>query len=67
MRCVTLCVKCRGKNLKYLSQDHWYCNDCQQETETATKYIESPFERQERAVYSTGNRWAIENWKATHY
>ncbi len=32
-----------------------------------TKYVMSPFERQEAAVYATGNKWAIENWNATHY
>ena len=32
-----------------------------------TEYVMSPFERQEAAVYATGNRWAIENWNATHY
>lgn len=26
----------------------------------------SPYERQRNAVYATGNRWAIENWKAAH-
>jgi len=31
-----------------------------------TKYIYSPYERQRAAVYATGNKWAIENWEATH-
>ena len=26
----------------------------------------SPYERCRNAVYATGNRWAIENWNATH-
>lgn len=26
----------------------------------------SPYERTRRAVYATGNRWAIENFNATH-
>lgn len=26
----------------------------------------SPYERTKRAVYATGNRWAIENFEATH-
>ena len=26
----------------------------------------SPYERTRNAVYATGNRWAIENFKATH-
>ena len=28
--------------------------------------IESPYERTRRAVYATGNKWAIENFNATH-
>ena len=27
---------------------------------------ESPAERTKRAVYATGNKWAIENFEATH-
>jgi hypothetical protein len=38
------------------------------------EYVESqieaqrrtPYERARAAVYATGNRWAIENWNATH-
>ena len=26
----------------------------------------SPYERNRAAVYATGNKWAIENWEATH-
>lgn len=26
----------------------------------------SPYERTRAAVYATGNKWAIENFKATH-
>ena len=29
-------------------------------------YTGTPFERQRAAVYATGNKWAIENWNATH-
>lgn len=29
-------------------------------------FVESPYERTRRAVYSTGNKWAIENFNATH-
>lgn len=28
---------------------------------------ETPQERTRRAVYATGNRWAIENFEATHH
>lgn len=27
---------------------------------------QSMYERNRAAVYATGNKWAIENWKATH-
>lgn len=27
----------------------------------------TPFERTRNAVYATGNKWAIENFNATHY
>lgn len=30
------------------------------------EYIPHPAERRRAAVYATGNRWAIENWNATH-
>lgn len=31
-----------------------------------TIWIESPYERTRASVYATGNRWAIENFNATH-
>lgn len=67
MRCITICGKCGSNNIKYLGSDRCYCNNCNCETESRDKYYETPFERNERRVYATGNRWAIENWKATHY
>ena len=30
------------------------------------RHIPSPYERTRAQVYATGNRWAIENFKATH-
>ncbi len=30
------------------------------------RWVESPYERTRRAVYSTGNKWSIENFNATH-
>lgn len=30
------------------------------------RWRESPAERTKRAVYATGNKWAIENFEATH-
>lgn len=67
MRLVTKCSKCGSKNIDYLGNDRCYCHNCKTETETRDEYVMSPFERTERAVYATGNKWAIENWRATHY
>lgn len=67
MRIITICGKCGSGNIKYIGNDRCYCNECKREAETRDKYIESPFERNERRVYATGNKWAIENWNATHY
>lgn len=30
------------------------------------KFIETPYEKNRNYVYSTGNKWAIENWNLTH-
>lgn len=30
------------------------------------RIIQSPYERTRAAVYATGNKWAIENFNATH-
>lgn len=30
------------------------------------QYRETPYERTKRQVYATGNKWAIENFHATH-
>ena len=80
MKSITICEKCKSTNIKItydlLMNDKCYCYECKCETPTIDKYIddprernyrESPFERNERRVYATGNKWAIENWKATHY
>lgn len=37
-----------------------------EETSTYRPRPLSPYERCRNAVYATGNKWAIENWNATH-
>ena len=39
-----------------------------EESETRSNFRtkQTPFERQRNAVYATGNKWAIENFNATH-
>lgn len=68
MRQITVCGKCGSSNIDLC--DDWsmcYCKECNCETKSRDRYIESPFERAQSRVYTTGNRWAIENWNATHY
>ena len=66
MRMITICNECKSGNIDYLGNDKCYCNECKKETESTDKIIESPYERTRRQVYSTGNKWAIENFNATH-
>ena len=67
MRCISVCAECGSKDIEHVIDNRCYCNKCRRGTSVREKYIESPFERNERRVYATGNRWAIENWRATHY
>lgn len=60
------CRKCGSNDVDYLGQDKWYCKDCKAEAPVREEYIPHPYERARAAVYATGNRWAIENWNATH-
>lgn len=66
MRVKTVCGKCRSSDIDYLGKDRCFCNKCQSEQDCKDIVIESPQERTRRAVYATGNRWAIENFNATH-
>lgn len=66
MREITICKRCESKDIKYLGKDRCFCNNCMSEQNTREIYVESPYERTRRAVYATGNRWAIENFNATH-
>ena len=62
----TICNVCRSGDIKYLGNDKCFCNVCNKEQPTRDIMIESPYEKTRRAVYATGNRWAIENFNATH-
>ncbi len=69
MRYVSMCVKCHGKNFDFIPGTRYercFCHDCNCETDVIEKYIMTPYERTRNYVYSTGNRWAIENFNATH-
>lgn len=66
MREITVCAKCGSQDIEYLGGGKCYCNRCQSEQNSIDKYVSSPYERTRAAVYATGNRWAIENFNATH-
>ena len=53
------------RNCKYFKQcgDNMRTASCEGRT---TKSQLSPYERTKAQVYATGNKWAIENFHATH-
>lgn len=60
------CKICGSSDVEYLGQEMWFCKDCGENAPVLEEYIPHPYERARAAVYATGNRWAIENWNATH-
>ncbi len=62
----TVCATCGTSGIEYLGEDRCLCNVCGCERETRDEYVETPYERTRRMVYATGNKWAIENFNATH-
>ena len=44
------------------------CEEVEQKADVEKEYTRplTPYERCRNAVYATGNRWAIENFNATH-
>ena len=69
MRTVDVCGKCGKMNFDYIEGTHYercFCRDCGEVTNVREKIYYSPYERTRAAVYATGNRWAIENFHATH-
>ena len=66
MKVVTVCSECGSRDIEYIGNGKCFCKKCETQTTEVKKYIESPQERTRRAVYATGNKWAIENFEATH-
>lgn len=66
MRMTTVCGVCGSHAITYIGDDMCFCEHCRKETEARDIIIQSPYERRRAAVYATGNRWAIENFNATH-
>lgn len=66
----TVCAVCGSDEIDRLHGFRCFCKKCQREQkiEMLTKPKQrklSPQERNRQAVYATGNKWAIENYKAT--
>lgn len=66
MRQETVCKTCESVDIDYLGNDECYCHKCNKKTDTVTRFVYNHYERRRAQVYATGNKWAIENWKATH-
>lgn len=66
------CPKCKSFNVVYMGKNVYTCQECNHSYEdyTERKVVRpmrmSPYERTRAAVYATGNKWAIENFNATH-
>ena len=67
------CWNCQSFNLIRIGDGTSYlCDDCGTVTEGYSERRKvapvrmSPYERTRAAVYATGNKWAIENFNATH-
>lgn len=56
---------CKGyyKGKEEAEENYARLKEREQETHSRTM---SPYERTRNAVYATGNKWAIENFNATH-
>ena len=66
MRMKTVCAHCGSSNIEYIGNNRCHCRKCNEERDTKDLGIETPYERTRHAVYATGNKWAIENFEATH-
>lgn len=66
MRLVCRCAVCGSSDIDYLGDDIYYCHDCEKKVSGREEFVMHPYEARRAAVYATGNRWAIENWEATH-
>lgn len=59
------CGNNNSDNIKWLFKDEYECLKCGSHN-VSEIYIPHPAERRRAMVYATGNKWAIENWNATH-
>lgn len=54
------------KYLKDFANYSEFSNWVDQNFEEQQKLVQTPYERTRASVYATGNKWAIENFNATH-
>lgn len=66
MRVISVCEVCGSSNITFIGIDTCVCNICNKTRKPKDKIVQSPYERTKSKVYATGNRWAIENFNATH-
>lgn len=66
------CPKCKSFNMVYVGKETYSCQECGHtvhgEVPTLVPHERklSAYERTKAQVYATGNKWAIENFHATH-
>ena len=68
MAWVYKCEECGNNDeetIEFLGHEVYMCKKCGSKNAKAI-YIQPLYERRRAAVYATGNKWAIENWNATH-
>ena len=63
-----ICNNCgadKYDDIEYIGHDSYKCLKCGSNN-VREMYIPHPAEVRRAQVYATGNKWAIENWEATH-
>lgn len=64
------CPRCRSFNNTYMGKGVYFCECCGRTFEDynwdKSSRKPTPYERTKAQVYATGNKWAIENFHATH-
>ena len=63
------CRRCGSMSMVYVGRYTYACQDCgstiRVDPDDEPRRM-SPYERTKAQVYATGNKWAIENFNATH-
>ena len=60
------CPRCKSFDNTRIGKGVYLCEDCGQVIKEYSERRPTPYERTKAAVYATGNKWAIENFHATH-